>query len=176
MKTLLKLPAVQVSLVAAAFALLIAIGVGAVLRYMYLNEEATCLAYTLDSEWLWTGQLKERGEEKDTALAQAEAIAWIEIAKARDRRQSLCPKGTMLWTLYSSLRVLVGSKPQSERWRLVYGVARDAIAGIYTRPWPPEYQCARSYRATRLRVDAKWYNWNLREVGRIGTLVLYCES
>lgn len=138
------------------------------------HEEATCLAYEIDRV-LDKAAFQKPGDRTDTIKRQVQAIAFIERKRvARDNARH-CAISWARWNVVARIRYVVGAKEGTPRWRLILGVAMDAVRDTYDPPWPVEWECVDDIAATNFRLIKRWQNRSNREVGRIDNMRLYCN-
>lgn len=139
-------------------------------------DQAICLAYTLDRVWSRKGHL-QIGDKLEVAVAQAEAIARIKIKLWREAGTPMCKVDQIPWAMLRTWDATLGTEYGSARWQILYPISQKALRGEYAKPWPESYNCAVDFSATNWRIVSKARNFRKRRraVGKIGTLVLYCD-
>jgi hypothetical protein len=185
-KTVLKVVAIS----AGVFVALAAGTLGGLYLYGRNMGEEKCLANRIDAKWsqigdnetvrtlFGFGKLRTRTEaEKRESRQQAEMIARIEILLSQDRKPvTLCPPDFGSWGVHAAWRQVVGAKADSDRWQIVSDIARKARAGNYEFPIP-NYGCTPiEYKATKMRPSPRIRESDLRVVGKIGTMTVYCRK
>ena len=144
------------------------------------NEDATCLAYVIDTK-LDQFAISKRRDHPEIAEKQIEAIARVHLSELGRTSQSICPKSWTRWVAWSRWRYYFGAKENSERWRLIYPIARAAVRGSYKHEWPEEWECVDDIKPTN-GSPRNWYKatryWlsGTKVAGKIENMTLYCTG